>query len=267
MSIAGSLLRASDEWAIRTFGLGYLRLARDPLIAERCGYVVGELGKLGLASRPFELLDVGCGSGMLLPHVAGRFGGTLRRYVGIDHDTPQRLEERYRNIRAPHEFRKIDLDTDWDLGRFDAVVCLEVIEHLTDDRALFAKLARAVAPGGHLILTTPSAAFVARMGQHISGFDETSRVQDGGHVRMGYTRDTLAEMAAENGLDIVAKGCLSSFEAPALAHYLSYNSTLGYCIYNLLHNRRAATLKSAADDGSAAMAETYWSFGIVCKKP
>ncbi len=266
MSIAGSLLHASDEWAIRTFGLGYLRIARDPLIAERCEYVVGELGKLGL-HRPFQLLDVGCGSGMLLPHVAGRFGAALSRYVGIDHDTPQRLEDRYRNIAVPHEFHKVDLDTEWDVGRFDVVVCLEVIEHLTDDRSLFRKLARAVAPGGHLILTTPSAPFVARMGRDIPGFDEISRVQDGGHVRMGYTRDILADMAQSNGLTIAAQGCLSSFAAADLAHYLRYNSTLGYCAYNLLHNRRAAALKSAPDDGSATMAETYWSFGIVCKKP
>lgn len=265
MPIAQDILHASDEWAIRTFGLGYLRLARDPLIAERCGYVVGELAKLGF-DRPFELLDVGCGSGMLLPHLAARFGGHLRRYVGIDHDTPSRLEERYRKIAAPHEFHKVDLDTDWDVGRFDAVVCLEVIEHLTNDRALFRKLARAVAPGGHLFLTTPSEPFVKKMGQHIPAFDDISKVQDGGHVRMGYLRETLAEMAQENGLTIVARGSLSSFAPDDLAFYMRYNSTLGYCIYNLLHNRRTARQKSVEDDGSAAQAETYWSLGIVCRK-
>jgi 2-polyprenyl-3-methyl-5-hydroxy-6-metoxy-1,4-benzoquinol methylase len=235
------------------------------MIAERCGYVVAEIAKTA-PGRPFSLLDVGCGSGMLLPHLVERFGGNLQRYVGVDHDDPPRLEKRYRSIATPHEFQKIDLDSDWDVGRFDFVVCLEVIEHLKDDKSLFRKLSRAVAPGGHLILTTPSLPFVARMGRHIPSFDDISAMQDGGHVRMGYTRETLAAMARENDLDIVTKSCLSSFDAPTLARYLRYNSTLGYCVYNLLHNRRSAGQQSTDDDGSVAQAENFWSFGIVCRK-
>lgn len=265
MSFVGGLLRASDEWAVRAFGMRYMRFARDPLIAERCDFITAEIGKLPIA-RPIDVLDVGCGSAMLLPLLAEGLGSKLGSYLGIDHDKTDRLVQRYRKIATPHGFRQIDLDSDWDIGQFGAVVCSEVIEHLTDDRRLFGKLAAAVAPGGYLILTTPSEPFVAEMVRHIPAIGRVSATQDGDHVRMGYTRETLAAMARDNGLTVVTTGCISRFTAEEMSLYLNYNSPLGYYIYNLLHNRRDASQRFMADDGSTERSRTYWSMAITCQK-
>jgi SAM-dependent methyltransferase len=39
---------------------------------------------------------------------------------------------------------------------FDLAVCLDVIEHLEDDRAALRELRRVVAPGGSLLVTVPA---------------------------------------------------------------------------------------------------------------
>jgi 2-polyprenyl-3-methyl-5-hydroxy-6-metoxy-1,4-benzoquinol methylase len=43
---------------------------------------------------------------------------------------------------------------------FDGVVCVEVIEHVTQDHLLVEQIARVLKPGGWLYLTTPNGDYV-----------------------------------------------------------------------------------------------------------
>jgi SAM-dependent methyltransferase len=115
--------------------------------------------------------------------------------------------------------------------RFDAVTCLEVIEHVSDSRRLLAELARVVKPGGNIVLTCPSARFpvtydpinwaLAAVHKHLSfgafGY---------GHSWLVRERD-LADWASSADLEIVSsvrltKALASSFECywPGLAQRL-----------------------------------------------
>jgi 2-polyprenyl-6-hydroxyphenyl methylase/3-demethylubiquinone-9 3-methyltransferase len=105
--------------------------------------------------RPLEgksALDVGCGAGLLAEPLA-RLGAKVTAIdaapelieVARDHASRQGLEIDYRAAAVE------DLD-----GLFDLIISLEVIEHVADPRAFVDALARRLAPGGLLILSTPN---------------------------------------------------------------------------------------------------------------
>jgi len=105
--------------------------------------------------RPLEgksALDVGCGAGLLVEPLA-RLGASVIAIdaapeliaVARDHARAQGLEIDYRAAAV----EEID-------GTFDLVTSLEVIEHVADPQAFIASLARRLAPGGLMILSTPN---------------------------------------------------------------------------------------------------------------
>src|SRR5213078_89565 len=70
---------------------------------------------------------------------------------------------------------------------FDLAVCLDVLEHLEDDRAALAELRRVVAPGGSLLVTVPAYQWLW------SGHDVINH-----HCRR-YTRRSMQRAAERSG--------------------------------------------------------------------
>lgn len=104
-----------------------------------------------------EVLDVGCGDGV----TAFRLTKAGYRVAGVD---PERLaldfavEEFARRGAAAPEFQEGSCDKlPFDDGRFDAVLGLELIEHLDTGvtHAFLAEANRVLKPGGVLVVTTP----------------------------------------------------------------------------------------------------------------
>jgi SAM-dependent methyltransferase len=96
-----------------------------------------------------------------------------------------------------------------DLGLFDQVYCLEVIEHILDDRKLLRDLAAVIRPGGQLLLTTPSKDHRPFVGERVSGRE------DGHHVRIGYTFDELDALLAEAGFRVTEHASVSGLVSQA----------------------------------------------------
>jgi SAM-dependent methyltransferase len=93
-------------------------------------------------------------------------------------------------------------------NRFDVAICFENIEHILDDRKLVHDIAGCLKPGGQLLLTTPSYYYRAVAADGLGPF---SRVEDGGHVRRGYTAAMLKELCAVEGLVVDEIGYCSGF--------------------------------------------------------
>jgi SAM-dependent methyltransferase len=126
----------------------------SPAQRHRWRLVVNEL--VGLPDRAV-VADLGCGSGALLERIARAHPDA--HLVGIDVE-PSALELAKRRLPSA-ELVRSDLDAEAGamaslLGRADAVVCSEVLEHLdSPERAL--RLARdLLRPHGRLVVTVPA---------------------------------------------------------------------------------------------------------------
>ncbi|HEX2841509.1 bifunctional 2-polyprenyl-6-hydroxyphenol methylase/3-demethylubiquinol 3-O-methyltransferase UbiG [Hyphomicrobium sp.] len=106
--------------------------------------------------RPFRdlrLLDVGCGGGLISEpltrlgaRVTGIDPGEKNVAIARDHAASQVLEIDYRATTIE------DLASTGE--QYDAVICLEVVEHVPDVGAFVKSCASLVRPGGMLILST-----------------------------------------------------------------------------------------------------------------
>jgi SAM-dependent methyltransferase len=107
-----------------------------------------ELDRLGLPDG-LRVLDAGCGSGRTLVDLVGY--GTVS---GIELD-PDAAE--YAASRGCGEVKvgRVE-ELPWPDQTFDLITCLDVLEHVPDDRGALAELRRVCKPGGWLLLTVPA---------------------------------------------------------------------------------------------------------------
>jgi 2-polyprenyl-6-hydroxyphenyl methylase / 3-demethylubiquinone-9 3-methyltransferase len=101
------------------------------------------------AARPGALLvDLGCGGGLLAPHVAGKG----YRHVGVDLVTSALEQARDRGGLTPvrADVTRIPLAD----GCADAVSAGELLEHVTDLPGTVAEMCRILRPGGVLVIDT-----------------------------------------------------------------------------------------------------------------
>ena len=101
------------------------------------------------------------------------------------------------------------LDLPFADGSFDRVIASEILEHIPDDRAAMAELARVLAPDGLAAVTVP------RFGPEAVcwGLSRSYHDVEGGHVRI-YRRRQLAERLASVGLQIVGTHHAHALHAP-----------------------------------------------------
>lgn len=99
------------------------------------------------------MIDLGCGTGLILDELNSR-----GQSVGID-VSPRALEFcRRRNLRdlIRADVVRLPLRS----GCADVVTALDLAEHLDDDQALVAEIARILRPGGQVLFTVPAHAFL-----------------------------------------------------------------------------------------------------------
>ena len=253
-----------DHIAQRVLGMPYLRLPRGYDIHDRCRYLVHLIGEIR-EPRRLEILDVGCGSGLVLRYLDRRVPNRVSHYLGIDLRA-ERLRPRYRDVDLPHGFTDVDLDSDWRVGSFDLVWCAEVIEHLMDDRALFAKIVRSIRPGGTIVLTTPSLAFIQATGRHVPGLLEVRPVQDGGHVRQGYASADFRRFANEHAVELVRLDGITRTDVDRVRRrYLG--GTLDFMLANATAERgRAPGDVYALGPDFAGREAEFWSIAAIFRR-
>jgi SAM-dependent methyltransferase len=131
---------------------GYMRDFFEPY--EACRVVTVRETLRRIDAQPARILDYGCGQGRYLGVLGEEFPNTS--LAGSDVS-----EVGLAQAQASHPDAELTLMADERVplpdGSFDLIVSVEVLEHVADVGLATREMARLLAPGGHLVVTTPCA--------------------------------------------------------------------------------------------------------------
>ncbi|NUQ37125.1 MAG: class I SAM-dependent methyltransferase [Caldilineales bacterium] len=137
--------------------IGYETLRRMATVARYNDWIFSEIAP-HLGQR---VLEVGCGIGNMTDYL-------LDRQVVVGLDLLPASVELTRRRHAEHAQVQVLLGDITDaalqpylqLCAFDTVICLNVLEHIGDDRTALRYMYEALQPGGHLALFVPAGAYM-----------------------------------------------------------------------------------------------------------
>lgn len=120
------------------------------------------------SSPPATIVDIGCGTGANLAHLAGQYA-----CIGIDTSAEaiRLARRRFAGVQfirglAPHDLGPI-------MQRADLILLCDVLEHVPDDFRLFSELLASTRPGARFLITVP--ANLALWSEHDKAFGHYRR--------------------------------------------------------------------------------------------
>ncbi|HHC72854.1 MAG TPA: bifunctional 2-polyprenyl-6-hydroxyphenol methylase/3-demethylubiquinol 3-O-methyltransferase UbiG [Thiotrichales bacterium] len=116
----------------------------------RLGYIERLAG--GLEGK--EVVDVGCGGGILAESMATRGAKVLGIDLGKAPLAVARLHSKESGAEVEYRHMSVEELAEESPGRFDVVTCMEMLEHVPDPASVVEACARLLKPEGHLFLST-----------------------------------------------------------------------------------------------------------------
>jgi SAM-dependent methyltransferase len=188
---------------LRVFGWRFLLITGDPCVLDRWLWLRGHLRRGSV--RTF---DAGCGNGGFSIFAASVGNEVVAASFSSDEQESARRRADMLGVTGI-DFRVIDLrdlDDHLDsLGLFDQIICLETIEHVSDDEGLVKSLATMLKPGGQILLSAP---YEAHRPLYTEA-REPSPIEDGSHVRYGYSQERLRQIVGDASLSVESESFIS----------------------------------------------------------
>ena len=184
---------------LKIFGYTLTFITGDTLAADRLIWMKRNLPK---TRNDEKLLDVGCGSGAM------SFAACKRGYevtgMSWDRRNQKKAEVRAKNLNMADKTKfpigdARELEKLFPKESFDIVLNFENIEHILHDNKLMKDIYGVLKPGGYLYLTTPNSYYWPMSKGDLGPF---TSIEDGSHVRRGYTPAMLLELSEMTGFKI-----------------------------------------------------------------
>lgn len=159
--------------------------------------VLGELDGLTPGSR---VLDAGCGNGTFSQELARR---------GFEVCGFDLSQDGVKNARSLETGGRFELASAYDNlldlfgGPFDAIVSMEVVEHLYDPPTFARRLSEALKPGGRLVISAPYHGWLKNCAVAIGGLHDKhfNPLTVGGHIKF-WSRQTLTKLLNGAGFEV-----------------------------------------------------------------
>ncbi len=150
-----------------------------------------------------RVLDAGCGDG----NFTASLSDAGFKMVGIDLSAGgiTRAKQRYPEIYFIEGSLYEDFRSLSKIDSFDAIISIEVIEHLYSPRYFIRRAHEALSPGGLLIVTTPYWGYLKNIVLAVSNRMDRAltALWEGGHIKHWSYR-TLKTLLEESGFELVA---------------------------------------------------------------
>lgn len=183
--------------------LGFLAAAPDPLRYENSTRDPDEVAFKIAALVPHgaRVLDVGCGTGSVSEIVADRCAATL---TGIEPDPARVALARRRGLDVVEGYLSANFFAEH--GRFDAILFVDVLEHLASPGVLLRTVRPGLNPGGRVVVSVPNIAHWSVRRRLLAGRFDYDRfgIMDATHLRW-FTRRTLGLLFERTGYTVVAR--------------------------------------------------------------
>jgi ubiquinone/menaquinone biosynthesis C-methylase UbiE len=168
----------SEPWALKLYG-------KSPLKRDKVGAIISVLGDV----HGKRCLDLGSDNGVV--------SLLLRRQGGswASGDLTPETVEAIRGLVETDVHLVGETKLPFTDHEFDVVVVADMIEHVADERAFVSELTRILKPRGRLIVNTPHAreTSIRKIRLALGQTDEKH-----GHLRPGYTRDSLSRLLQDS---------------------------------------------------------------------
>lgn len=203
-----------SDLMVRVLGWRSLLIHGDPCVLDRWLWL-----RRHLRAGELRTFDAGSGNGAFSIYAAS----VGNEVLGASFSVREQADARRRAARTGLDridFRVLDLrelsDRAAQLGSFDQIVCLETIEHVSDDEGLVRSLAALLRPGGQLLLSAPFDSHRPLYGE----LREPSGLEDGSHVRYGYSQQRLRAIAEAAGLTVTSEAFISGVVSQKLTNLM-----------------------------------------------
>ena len=176
-----------NKWGVRIIGIPHLGFR------HRARLIFSMIDSLSLPAGR-KVLDAGCGYGVYSFMMAERKHHITCIDISAERirAVKQRISEYPPFASAISAERGTLTDLPYKDHQFDLIICSEVLEHMEEDVKAVSELVRVLAPGGYLVLTTPTDS--ERNQRVYPLFD---------HVRPGYSDQEYRDIAEKFGMEIL----------------------------------------------------------------